>query len=134
MNGCLGLFKIACSLPDKNGGVSETSSNPQVRVRRQIHLESCGRQHFVRMQCLHEEYACLVAAGIDGTIEAGNCDKGLTGSLFDIIFSSPSYFSRSTVALFTTTGMGVLVQRQLGKVRPAANEWVLLFWLRLVLR
>ena len=28
----------------------------------------------------------------------------------------------------------VLVQRQLEKVRVAANEWVLLFWLRLVLR
>jgi hypothetical protein len=28
----------------------------------------------------------------------------------------------------------VLVQRQLEKVRLAANEWVLLFWLRLVLR
>src|SRR5262245_6052427 len=45
----------------------------------QIHLESCGGQHFVWMQGLHEEYACLVAAGIDGTIEAGNCDKGFTG-------------------------------------------------------
>src|SRR5499426_63594 len=44
----------------------------------QIHLESCGRQHFVRMQSLYEEHACLVAAGIDGTIEARNCDKGLS--------------------------------------------------------
>src|SRR5262249_368041 len=32
MNGCFGLFRIAWSLPDKNGGVSETSSNPQVPV------------------------------------------------------------------------------------------------------
>src|SRR5262249_40630798 len=47
--------------------------------RCQIHLESCSRQHFVRMQGLHEEYACLVAAGIDGAIETRNCDKGLTG-------------------------------------------------------
>src|SRR5262249_12426393 len=31
------------------------------------------------MQSLYEEHAGLVARGIDGTIEAGNCDKGLTG-------------------------------------------------------
>src|SRR5262245_63531580 len=31
------------------------------------------------MQSLYKEHACLVAAGIDGAIEAGNCDKGLTG-------------------------------------------------------
>src|SRR5215813_13170211 len=50
--------------------------------RRQIHLESCGRQHFVRMQGLHEEYACLVAAWINGTIETGNGDNRLTRKLF----------------------------------------------------
>jgi hypothetical protein len=32
MNGCVGLFRIAWSLPDKKGGVSETSSNPHVPV------------------------------------------------------------------------------------------------------
>jgi hypothetical protein len=33
------------------------------------------------MQGLDEEYACLVATGIDGTIEAGNSDNGLTGKV-----------------------------------------------------
>jgi hypothetical protein len=47
-------------------------------LRCEIHLESCGRQHFIGMQGLHEEDAGLVAAGIDGAIEAGDCDKGLT--------------------------------------------------------
>ena len=32
MNGCLGLLRIACSLPDKKGGVRETSSNAHVPV------------------------------------------------------------------------------------------------------
>src|SRR5262245_46559958 len=45
---------------------------------RQIHFESCGAQHFVRMQSLYEEHACLVAAGIDGAIEAGNRNKCLS--------------------------------------------------------
>src|SRR5262249_44174033 len=44
---------------------------------RQIHFESCGGQHFVRVQSLYEEHACLVATGIDGAIEAGNRDKCL---------------------------------------------------------
>src|SRR5262249_15618586 len=43
---------------------------------RQIHFESRSGQHLVRMQSLYEEHACLVAAGIDGAIEAGNRDKG----------------------------------------------------------
>jgi DNA-binding NtrC family response regulator len=50
--------------------------------------------------------------------------------------------SDATVLIQGETGTGkelvaraiVLVQRQLEKVRVAANEWELLFWLRLVLR
>src|SRR5262249_6244560 len=54
---------------------------------RQIYLESCGGQHFVRMQSLYEEHACLVATGIDGAIEAGNCDKSLSGKFCRHCFS-----------------------------------------------
>src|SRR5215470_8247814 len=43
----------------------------------QIHLESRSGQHLVRMQSLYEEHACLVAAGIDSSIKARNCNKGL---------------------------------------------------------
>jgi hypothetical protein len=34
------------------------------------------------MQSLYEEHACFVATGIDGAIEAGNSDKGLSGKFF----------------------------------------------------
>src|SRR5262249_51830885 len=61
--------------------------------RCQIHLESCRCQHLVRMQGLHEEDACLVATGIDGTVKAGNCDKGLAWNFirhdFLLYFWSP---------------------------------------------
>src|SRR5262249_39138963 len=54
--------------------------------------------HFVRMQGLHEKYACPVAAGIDGTIEAGNGDKGLTGKFirhdFLLASSFPEFMDR----------------------------------------
>ena len=38
------------------------------------------------------------------------------------------------LGLGLSVGRYVRVQRQLEKVKPAANEWVLLFWLRLALR
>src|SRR6516162_6946074 len=47
----------------------------------QIHLESRSGQHLVRMQSLYEEHARLVASGIDSSIKARNCDKGLTGKV-----------------------------------------------------
>src|SRR5215510_890317 len=59
----------------------------------QIHLESRSRQHLVRMQSLYEEHAGPVAAGIDGAVEAGNCDKGLSGRLIRHDFSFPFLFS-----------------------------------------
>src|SRR6516162_860186 len=46
---------------------------------RQIHFESSGGQHFVRMKSLYEEHACLVATGINGAIEARNGNQGLSG-------------------------------------------------------
>src|SRR5215471_17240421 len=45
----------------------------------QIHLESRSGQYLERMQSLYEEHARLVAAGVDGTIKARNCNKGLSG-------------------------------------------------------
>ena len=56
--------------------------------RCQIHLKSRSGQHLVRMQSLYEEHTCLVATGIDRTIEAGNCDKGLAGKFLRHDFSS----------------------------------------------
>src|SRR5262245_66552098 len=56
----------------------------------QIHFESRSGQHLVWMQSLYEEHAGLVTARIDGTIEAGNCDKGLTGKFIrhNVLLSS----------------------------------------------
>src|SRR5262245_43419074 len=43
----------------------------------QIHLKSRSGQHFIRVQSLYEEYARLVAAGIDGSIKARDCNERL---------------------------------------------------------
>src|SRR5262249_47712880 len=55
----------------------------------QIHLESRSGQHLVRMQSLYEEHACLVAAGIDSSIKARNCNKGLAWKVLRHRFISP---------------------------------------------
>src|SRR5262249_60481954 len=92
MNGCLGLFKIACSLADKNGGVSETSSNPNVPVSdAKSTSNSAAVSTSDGCRASTKNTPVLWPPGEMAPLTLATALRALRASLFDIILSYPCF-------------------------------------------